>query len=185
MHRFMLWISAVFLIVGLSPGLLWAQEKASETDVKAAFVYNFAKFVEWPASAVGHSDSTFRIGIVGSGDMNRAVKAAVESKQVAGRRVEVVETDDPAVLTGCQLAFFNPLSSAILGKLLAELQKYPVLTVGDQTDFIAQGGMIRFFIADGKVRFEISPKRVRSGKINISSKLLKLAVIADEYGGTE
>jgi hypothetical protein len=185
MHRFMLWISAVFLIAGFSPGLLWAQEKASETDVKAAFVYNFAKFVEWPASAVGHRDSTFRIGIVGSGDMNRAVKAAVESKQVAGRRIEVVETDDPAVLNGCQLAFFNPLSSAVLGKLLTELQKHPVLTVGDQTEFIVQGGMIRFIVVDGKVRFEISPTRARTEKLSISSKLLKLAVIADEYGGTE
>ncbi len=59
MHRFWLWLATVLLLSGVSPGVTSAQEKASETDVKAAFLYNFAKFVEWPNSPNRTLDSTF------------------------------------------------------------------------------------------------------------------------------
>ncbi len=185
MHRFWLWLATALLLSGVSPGVLSAQEKASETDVKAAFLYNFAKFVEWPGSSNNQLDSTFRIGVAGKTAMNKAIKIAVESKQVAGRQVEVLESDDAKVLAGCHIVFFNSSSQPAMEAMLTTLRGHPVLTVSEHEEFISHGGMIRFFVANGKVRFEISPARARAEKLNISSKLLKLAVIADSYGGAE
>ena len=185
MHRFWLWLAAVLLLSGVSPGVTSAQEKASETDVKAAFLYNFTKFVEWPNSPNRELDSTFRIGVAGRTAINKAIKAAVDNKQVAGRRVEIVESDDAKELLDCNIVFINSSSPTAMEAMLNALRGHPVLTVSEHEDFISYGGMIRFFVADGKVRFEISPEKARGERLNISSKLLKLAVIADSYGGTE
>lgn len=181
----LLFLAALLTASGISSGEVKAQDKVKATDIKAAFVYNFAKFVEWPASVFAANDSTFRIGIAGTGPLNQAIRTTVESKLVANRRVRVVESGDARVLRGCHIVFFNSLPLAALDSLLTALSGHPVLTVGDQVDFVARGGMIGFFLKDDRVRFEIAPSKTRAEKLNVSSKLLRLAEIKEKFGEAE
>ncbi len=96
----------------------------------------------------------------------------------------IVESDD-AKDRPYSIVFINSSSPTAMEAMLTALRGHPVLTVSEHEEFISYGGMIRFFVADGKVRFEISPEKARGERLNISSKLLKLAIIADSYGGTE
>jgi hypothetical protein len=166
------------LALALAPVL--AAGQSSEHDVKAAFLYHFAQYVEWPETAFETSSSPFILGVVVGGDeFLPAISSAVADKSVVGRRIVVRVVRAPAEARDCHMVFVTSSQASRLPAVLAELGALPVLTVSDMPGFASAGGAIGFVLEDGKVGFQINPGAARRAGLRISSKLLRLAEIVD------
>ncbi|MEO7144602.1 MAG: YfiR family protein [Bryobacteraceae bacterium] len=156
---------------------------ASEYQVKAAFVYNFAKFVEWPPPVDGPAGFC----VFGEATVFSALEQVVRGKLIAGRTVEVKrlkQVEDPR--RECQILFIaggDAGSAQERAAALAEGSSAGVLTIGESDGFLESGGIINFLLKDKKVRFEINLAAARKARLTISSKLLQLA--ADVRGDAE
>lgn len=151
-----------------------AQETASEYDVKAAFLYNFTKFVEWPSWAFHDDRSTVRLCVLGDDPFGGSLGEIAEG-EVAGRRVTVLRARSMGTPAGCQILFVSRSERGRLPAILREVRDAPVLTVGDTGGFLEHGGIVNFVLDGTKVRFEISQEAAERAGIRISSRLLRLA----------
>jgi hypothetical protein len=146
-----------------------------EYDVKAAFLLNFTKFVEWPASAFASPDAPLNICILGGDPFGRAIDQLVEGESVNQHRITVerIRSDQPKA---CQVLFVGngPIPAGFSAANPA------VLTVGEGEDFIRQGGVIAFVIDNRRVRFDISVKAATNAGLKLSSKLLSVARSVDK-----
>lgn len=178
---------ALLIAVALSallarPGLAIAEAPlpppaASEYEVKAAFVYNFAKFVEW-AEPAKHA-MTFCVA--GPDSAYLALKQVVRGKKIGGRDLTMKRLNPgEEALDRCQVAFIAWRDKKRSVAALAVLEKQGVLTVGDEDGFLSAGGVIHFLLEDRKVRFEINLAAARKARLTISSKLLQLATSVRE-----
>lgn len=144
-----------------------------EQNLRAAFVFNFARFVDWPQYALPDTGS-LRLGVFASGGLPASF-AALDGRRVRGHVVRVVPlgpADDPA---GCHLLYCNDASATQLAALLAGSRGHPVLTVGEGERFSAGGGMIELLTRDNRLRFRIRPDAARGAGLRISAALLQLA----------
>ncbi len=157
-------------VLGVALGLLGA-DAPGEYEIKAAFLYNFAKFVEWPDGTLERSER-FTICVVGASDVSEQLDRVVDGRNVGGRAVAVETLPGPEEGAGCQILFATDSAAAEATRGLG----FPgVLTVGERSSFAREGGMINFVFIDKKVRFEINKKSAEEAGLAISSKLLKLA----------
>lgn len=167
-------MGAIYLAV------LYAQS-VDEYRVKAAFLYNFAKFVEWPAGEFKGPDDPVTICVLGRGPLGPLLEQAVSGKQIEGHPLvarEITETRDAAV---CQILFVAAGEKKRLPAILDQLKAGSVLTVGETQNFATGGGVINFKLEDGKVRLEVNLHAAERAKLRISSKLLSLAkIVKDE-----
>jgi hypothetical protein len=150
-------------------------QAAGEYDLKAAFLYNFAKFVDWPPSAFPEPNASFRICVLGRDPFGGSLQAAVGGEEIAGHKLTVVRTDSLSKPTGCQILFISRSERDHAAQVLAAVRESPVLTVADTPGFLEQGGIINFLLEGGKVRFEINKEAADKAGLTISSKLLQLA----------
>lgn len=150
----------------------------SEYAVKAAFLFNFAKFVTWPPAAFPAPDAPVLIGILGEDPFDGEILRLAADVRVQGRPIVIKHGANVAELADCQVIFFSRSEDDRLAQWFRALreQHIPALTVGETDAFLAAGGMIRFVMAQRKVRFEIEPDRATAAQLTISSKLLRLAV---------
>lgn len=149
-------------------------EVAAEYDVKAAFLYNFTKFVEWPRSAFADDRGSLRICVVGEDPFGGSLQE-VAGDEVASRKLILLHAarlDDPA---DCQVLFVSRSERKRLSSLLAAVRDAPVLTVADTPGFLEQGGIINFVLEGSKVRFEINQEAAERAGLTMSSKLMRLA----------
>ncbi|HEY0554706.1 MAG TPA: YfiR family protein [Thermoanaerobaculia bacterium] len=167
--------SLVLLLAGLLllPGVAAAQT-AAEYDVKAAFLYNFTKFVDWPPAAFPDANS-LKVCVLGDDPFGRSLHS-VAGEQVGNRKLKVVQVDSLAKQAGCQVLFISRSERDRLRQILAMVKDSPVLTVGDTKGYADQGVIINFTLEGSKVRFEINPEAADRGGLRISSKLLQLAL---------
>jgi hypothetical protein len=146
-------------------------QQFSEYEVKAAFLYNFAKFVEWPDEG---STRPLALCVLGDNPFGDAL-AALEGKRVRGRLLEtrrdIYDDDTP----GCHVLFINEIDKSRLVRILKRLQRLPVLTVSDGSAFVKNGGIIAFVSVDNRIQFEINLGAAQNARLKISSQLLKLA----------
>ncbi len=165
------------MILGLSLTPAARAQPAEEYRVKAAFLFNFAKFVEWPAHVFTSSTDPIRICVLGKNPFGSVLDDAVKDKIVAGRTflVRQVSAGQPAV--GCQILFISSSERKRLPAILGEIKADGVLTVGETDTFALDGGMINFRIESGKVRLQINVAAAEQSRLRISSKLLSLAEI--------
>ena len=147
----------------------------SEATVKAAYLVNFAKLVEWPASAFSDGKSAFVIGIVGRGGAGGEIAQTVSGASANGHPIEVrrVSAGDGGTLAACHLVFV--LEGERADGVLAAVQGRPVLVVGEGEDFARRGGAIGFVKDGGTVKFEANPKAVARNGLTVSAKLLRVA----------
>ncbi|OGT98461.1 MAG: hypothetical protein A2079_07165 [Geobacteraceae bacterium GWC2_48_7] len=145
----------------------------AEYQVKAAMLYNFAKFVEWPADSFG-SDSRIIFCVAGKSPLNSTIQQ-MQGKQVKGRTVSIRQVSRPDEVAGCQVLFIPHSENIRLSAYLQQANHNVVLTVGDQERFTASGGMIGFYEEENKVRFEINLEAAQKRHLQISSHLLNLA----------
>jgi hypothetical protein len=158
---------------------LWVESAHAvpvEYEVKAAFIHNFAKFIEWPASAFEKADSPLRIGILGEGPIN-APLMGMRGKQVQNRSLEITRVRRINDLRQYHIVFVNPSEKGRTRSILRALKGTGILTIGDFEGFAEQGGALNFYLEEGKVRFEINDCAARRENLKVSSKLLRLARI--------
>lgn len=150
------------------------EEISVEAKVKAACLYNFAKFIEWPPSAFSGPTDSFRLCIAGS-DPFGTLLDALQLKEVQGRRITLARYSpkEAVKMRSCHILYLSALELLEEKEILKALSSIPVLTVSDAP----LGAVIRFFLEQEKVRFEIYLQRSRELDIKISSQLLKLAVV--------
>jgi len=162
-------------------GLMWRAQAAEagieEYQVKAAFLFNFAKFVEWPAPAFRSTGAPIEICVLGPNPFGSSLEEAVEGKVVGNRKFAVVEVNDARQAGECQIVFVSAEGWTRSRAVLGDIKKCCVLTVGETEDFIAGGGMINLRLEAARVRVEINPDAAERARLRISSKLLSLAEI--------
>ena len=173
-------IIACLLAAGWLPGAEPAQG-ASEYEVKAAFVYNFAKFVEWPPNSGGATNFC----VLGPEHAYSALEAVVRGKTISGRPPQVKRLNSGAEARGqCQILFIASKEAGRPAAILAALKDESILTIGESEKFLEEGGTINFLLEDDRVRFEISLPPAHRAHLAISSKLLQLATrVVGETGG--
>ena len=154
----------------------------SEFQLKAAFIYNFAKFVEWPAKALPTPGSPFTIGIVGSNPFSDILGQAVLNKQINGHPFRVLECKTQADLKACHILFIGLSERKRLAEILRFIRGGNVLTVSDLDHFLTAGGIIQFLMEGNKVRFAINDAAAKEAGLRISSKLLNLAKRPEREG---
>jgi len=161
----------------LESGTARAQEpQPSEYQLKAAFLYNFAKFVEWPTTALPSASSPFVIGILGENPFGEDLAKTVAGKKILEHPISVQLCASLDQATNCHILFISDSEKASLGDLLKRLRGAPVLTVGENDQFLAAGGMVNFVRVANKIHFQINDEPARAAKLKISSKLRNLAV---------
>jgi hypothetical protein len=154
------------------PGTAPAQT-AEEYAVKAVFLYNFAKFVDWPPAAFPDPES-LKICVLGDDPFGGSLQE-VAGEQVGSHKLKVTQTDSPSKPAGCQILFISRSEREHISQILAAVKGSPVLTVGDTKGFADDGVIINFILEGSKVRFEINTESADKAGIRISSKLLQLA----------
>lgn len=154
---------------------LWAQGlKPTDYDVKAVYLYNFGRFVEWPASAMTYGDS-FNVCILGQDPFGRALDDTLAGENIGGRSVTAKRISTPQEAVGCQILFISYVEDSRLTKIMEALNKGAVLTVSDIPQFSQRGGMIQFVLDGKRVRFEVNLTAVQRAGLTLSSELLKVA----------
>jgi hypothetical protein len=153
-----------------------AASAPTEQEVKAAFLYNFAKFVEWPPNTRS-APGPFVIAVLGPDPFGPTLDQVLAGKAVAGRPVEVRRCAEAAEARGAHIVYVAPREGgpAVLRAVSGE----GVLTVGDGEAFARAGGIIGFRLQDRKVRFDINARQAERAGLKLSSQLLKLARIVD------
>jgi hypothetical protein len=172
------WTMVFLTLYATPPPLSVAQAKsAGEYEVKAAFLYNFAKFINWPTSSFATAQSPFSICILGVDPFRRALDDALQGKTVGTHPVAVERVKGFAELRHCQMAFVSSSETPRLAEILESLKGSSVLLVGESKGFATAGGTIQFAIEQDRVRFLINPDAAEDAGIKVSSKLLALAKI--------
>jgi len=164
--------AAAFLVTVLAV-MASAQDVPLEYRVKAAYLFNFTKFVEWPAAALP-DQRALTICVAAPSPFGSALDETVRGEAVAGRRLV---TRTVSGVEGCHVLFVP--QGVSVEPLLRNTRSRPVLTVGESTEFLRQGGVVKFIREDGKIRFEINQDAAQRAQLRISSRLLRLARPAD------
>ena len=169
--------------VALAVALLWAaataadQPVATENEIKAGFLYNFALFVEWPATVASPARDTFIIGVIGEDLFGRELEKDMQRETVNGRPLVIrhfVRVED---LEFCHILFIRASETGHLGAILEAARHWSTLTVGETASFLAAGGMINFMMKGNRVRFAVNVTPAERAGLRISSKLLNLAEV--------
>ena len=171
-------IKAVILLFSLIFAIGFrCRAQPTEYQIKAAFIYNFARFVEWPPEAFSNKNSPMIIGVLGENVFGDSLEQSINGKVINGHPLQFEVFNSAAQVTNCQVLFISASEKSRLSKILAQLQDRSILTVGEKADnFISDGGMIYLLIVEDKVRFEINNEAAKKSGLIISSKLLRLAV---------
>lgn len=151
-----------------------AQAATSEDSLKAAFLYNFAKYVEWPTDAF--PTGTLRICLYTDAHFSHTIDEIIEGESIGGRPVtRLLMPAIPDVPRQCNVLFVNAKERPRIEALLASVRGSSVLTVGEGSDFIRDGGMFAFIKEQDRVRFDINTMEAERAGLTVSSRLLRLA----------
>lgn len=171
LRRWHVW--SILATLGISLSAL-AETQLSEHQVKAAFVLNFARYVEWPEKAFASREAVLVICLIGQDSIGAAL-TALESRQVQGRTLKVRHGVAAEDARGCHVAVISDSEQRRLVPTLRSLAGQPVLTVSDIEGFIDAGGTIGIVPGDGRLEFEINRAALEQAQLKAGSQLLKLA----------
>ncbi len=158
---------------------------SSEYEVKAAFLFHFAQFVEWPETSFKDPGSPLTYCTIGDDPFHGSLDAALKGKTVGARPLRVEHIKQPQETQGCQVLFVGTEEKKVLPAILAGAKGNSVLTVGESEHFVQEGGMIGFLLEENKVRFEFNLEAAQKAQLRVSSKLLALAkTVIGGQGGT-
>lgn len=164
------------LLATASPGRAQLETGRAERQIKAAFLYKFLGFVDWPAEAFETADAPLRVGVFGADALADDLVQVVARRQVNGRPVQVRRLRPGESLAGLQALFVGRVEVAVLASLLAQARRQSLLLVIAESDeAFAQGAAISFAVADDKVRFDVAPGMAEQAGLKISSRLLAVA----------
>jgi hypothetical protein len=152
----------------------------AEYDVKATLVYDFAKFVDWPANTTASNRSPFVLCIVGADPFGSALDRIVRGQRIDQHEIVIRRVRNSDDLTVCQIAFVSRAENKNLSGILDRLKGSSTLVVGDAQDFARRGGGIQLYLEDNAVHFSINVDSVQRSHLAISSNVLALATIVHD-----
>jgi hypothetical protein len=173
-------VISMFLLTPVCAGA--QSDDSAEYPVKLAFLYNFTKFVEWPAEAFPSLGAPLNICLVGQDPFGYDTEHALLSRTVGNRPVVLLKFKPGQNLKGCHIVFVSADSGRRSMLIVAHLRGSDTLTVGESKDFAANGGMISFVIEENRLRFEVNLEATKQTHLRISSRLLSLARIVRSAG---
>jgi hypothetical protein len=147
---------------------------ASEAQIKAVFLFNFAKYVEWPAAAFPNATAPIAIGVLGRDPFGDYLQH-VEGKMLQGHPFVIKHLAPDSDVSGCQILFISHSEASRMREILEKTSALPILTVGEDEPFAQNGGIIRFVLKNGNVRLAIDLNAAQKAGLTISSKLLAVA----------
>lgn len=168
------WLCAVLALLFALPAFAQAEARA-EIQIKAAFLYKFGGFVEWPANAFADPGSPFTIGVLGADALADELEEIASGRTVQGRRVAVRKLRSGATLAGLHVLFVGQSEGAHLAEILQGARGQALLIVTESEGALAHGSMINFVSVDDKVRFDVALPQAERGRLRISSRLLGVA----------
>jgi YfiR/HmsC-like len=151
-------------------------EEFPEYQLKAAFLYNFARFVTWPTNAPVDTNSPVTIGILGTDPFGSLLRDTVQGKTVNGRKIVVTQLARDERPTGCQILFISRSEKDRIPSILESVKGQSILTVSEVDQFAQVGGMINLIVVSQSVRFEINLQAIERVGLQVSSKLVGLGV---------
>lgn len=166
---------AVTVVLGSSPPAFGQELQATEYRVKAAFIFKFGDYVEWPAEAFRSPDAPLVIGVVGADTIAEELARISAGRTVGGRSVTVRKLRHGEPLSGLHMIFIGRTSRAQLAAALVASKGQPALTIAEAEDGLRLGSMINFVIVSDKVRFDVALPPAVAGRLKISSRLLAVA----------
>jgi hypothetical protein len=175
-------VCALLSAAGWRPMRAADDEAPTESDVKAAMIYNFAQFIEWPESSLKSSSGPFVIGVFGEDPVESVLEDTLKGETFERRAVQVRRLSAPNDARQCDILFVSSSEKKRTAEILESIRGKGTLTIGDTEDFISLGGMIAFTKQGNKIRFQINPDAAARSGLKISSKLLRLAIVQDESG---
>jgi hypothetical protein len=147
----------------------------TQSELEAVYLYNFAKFVNWPPEAAPLS-APFSICTLGNDDLKGALDAVTSSESLQGHKIVVRHLASIAEAEGCHILFIAPSEDRRLSKDLSTVKVKPILTVSSAPSFLEHGGMIQFIVQDKRVRFAVNLAPALEAHLTVSSELLKVAL---------
>lgn len=165
----------IFITLWVTPVISATDSEVNERQVKAAFIYKFATYVEWPADAPLRDNSPVIVGVIGAEEVASELRYLRESRSATDRdvRVKILKPGDP--LTGIQMLFVGKEEVANLKSILDPVQAKPILTITESANGLNTGSIINFLLVDDHVRFEVSVKEAERSGLKISARLLAVA----------
>jgi hypothetical protein len=152
---------------------------AVEYQLKAVFLFNFTKFVEWPADAFNSDQEPFVIGVLGGNPFGSYLEDVGAGEKVNGHPLVIKYFKTLDEVKSCHILFVNKAGITNLSDLLSAIKGRSILTVSDASDFLRSGGMVRFYInSNNKVQLQMNQDAAKTARLQISSKLLRLT---DKY----
>jgi len=148
---------------------------ASEAQVKAVFLFNFAKYVDWPPDALPSKATPITIGVVGADSFGDDLQRDVEGKTINGHPFVIKHMAWDSEWSGCQILFISRSEASRTGEILDKASALPILTVGENEAFARNGGIINFVLKNGNVRLSINLNAAKKAGLTISSRLLAVA----------
>jgi len=162
---------ALFLLHGEPP----RAQRVDEEQVKAAYVYNFAKFTEWPANAFMSANDPIRVCVLDDQPFHSQLMQIIRDKRIGDRVVLAVSVQNPEKARNCHILFINSTHNVEAARLFESLRGSSVLTVGETESFVDRGGTISFVTQDGQVHFQVNHRAATESGIRLSSRLLSVA----------
>ncbi len=163
---------SIVLVLSVTPAFTQSK-KATEADVKAAYLFNFGKFIKWP-TASDATNPAFTICILGRDPFGPVLDATVSGERINGKNVSARRIDSVRQIQSCHIVFISSSEDSRLKSLLPELNP-GVLTVSDAPHFLDRGGMVQFVLDGNRVRFEVNLSAAEKAGLSLSSELLKVA----------
>lgn len=168
-------LSLIWLLQAGAIGLAQGTQP-TEYQIKAALVFNFAKFVEWPSAAFAGPTSPIVIGILGDNPFRDDLSKTIGSKTIDDHPLVIKEFRSLTEATNCHILFISTSEKKQLSEILVAFKGASVLTVGEMSGFTEAGGMVNFVLEGTKIRFQINNEAAAKAQLKISSKLLTLAL---------
>jgi hypothetical protein len=160
----------------------WGSDEGTVTEyeVKAAFLLNFVRFIDWPDQTRGGADNELILGITGEDRFGNSLDL-IRGKTIKGRKLAIKNAVDSNSLTSCDILFISSSEKDRLPSIMTAIKDLPILTVGEVEGFTQAGGIINFVFVNNKIRFEINPDVANQVGIHISAQLLQLARITTDH----
>jgi len=168
----------ILLVILLEAGFFAAPIRAQafkEYDVKAAFLYHLAQFVEWPPEAFPAPENPLVVGVLGADPFGESLDEVFKDEEVKNRKLKVERYHNMEEVKVCHILFISQSEAGRLDQVFSSLKGRKILTVGDTESFAQRGGIVRFLTEKNKVRLRINIEAAKAASLTISSKLLRAA----------
>lgn len=177
------WSARVCLLAGCLLAVAHAdaqQPRVSDREVKAVFLFNFAQFVEWPATAFATAQSPIVIGVLGEDPFSRTLDEVIKGEVVKNRALVVERFQRVEDIAACHILFVSASETQRYERILATLRGKATLTVGETEGFATRGGMVRFVSQRNRIGLQVNVGAAKAAGLTISSNLLRPATIVGE-----